>query len=372
MMEPVEDHMIYDVVIIGSGPAGTEAGKILGSKGFKTAIIDSRNDIGNPIRCEEVTTKSILDLLEVSKLENIMSNTFENIELEFTGNEKNLQLRLRNDEFAVFERDKFDRENAARASMNGCDIFIRTKYVSHYMGDEGIIVVNTRRGNADIQYNCRFLLKANGGEGIDQCISKKISVISHRVFLAGNYSPECRFSIENGVQLKVLWYIPKHSPEANVGMAFFHEETGFVDPENELKLFMKNITGSEKYFSTYNFTWRSILRDSFTSVEDKVAYAGDAAGIRDPLILAGFDRSLISGNMAGSAICRYLENNSVQALSDYNQDIMKKFILKNRKACTILKDSQGKILEKLSNKENVIEMNELSSYAILSSILDYD
>ena len=361
--------MEYDVVIIGSGPAGTEAGKVLGSRGFRTAIIDSRNEIGNPIRCEELTERSTLDFLKVSDLENIMSNTFQNIHLSFKGGVNDLTVRLKDDKFAVFERDKFDKENTARAALNGCDVFIRTLYVGHYRGENGKIVVNVRRGNQDIQYTCRFLLMATGDSGNCGNLQYKIKVISHRVFMAEKYSTECRISLDMDTPMKVAWYIPKRYPEANMGIAAVSDGLYSWDPEPELKLFMKSITGEEKYFSTYSFSWETVSPKKPRTIVDGMAFAGDAACLRDPLILSGFDRSIISGNMAGEAIGNYLDGTDMEAISLYNSRISDMFLLKNRKVYDLLKRSKGEIVEKFRYIQGEITLQDLSSYALLSSIL---
>jgi digeranylgeranylglycerophospholipid reductase len=361
--------MDYDVIIIGCGPAGSEAGKILVSRGFRTAIIDSRNEIGNPIRCEELTRKSILDFLKVSDHENIMSNSFENVLLNFGETAGDIPMKLRDDKFAVFERDKFDKENAAMASLKGCDIFIRTFYLSHSRNDDGKITVYAKKGNADIQLTCRFLLNASGEKGGKDCISGKIKIKSHRVYLGGNYSNECRFSIrpENGKE--IMWYIPKRNPEANLGIAFFPDEIDSYDPDHELAIFMKQNTGKDRFFSTYSFTWESAQPGTSATDVDGVLYAGDAAGLRDPLIFSGFDRSIVSGNMAGKAIADYLENSNYDVIGIYKNDLIERFINRNMRSCTAFRKSYGEIIGKIMDMRSGIEIPELSSFALFSVIL---
>jgi digeranylgeranylglycerophospholipid reductase len=361
--------MFYDVVIIGSGPAGSEAGKILGSRGFRTAIIDSRNEIGNPIRCEEITRESILDFLKVSDYENIMSNSFEDILLGFGETAGDIPLKIRNDRFAVFERDKFDKENAARASLNGCDIFIRTLYLGYSRNSGGEITVNARKGNTDIQLACRFLLNASGQEGSRFCIPDKIRIKSHRVFLEGHYSGLCRFSIESRNGKNIMWYIPKRNPEANLGIAYYGDQLNSFDPDHELSIFMKKITGKDRFFSTYSFTWEALHSEKPAVDDEGILYAGDAAGLRDPIILSGFDRSIVSGNMAGKAIAHYLENNVPDSIEKYRTDLLDRYIKRNRKTCSMIRNSYGEIEGRIKNLNGEIEIPELSSYALLSTIL---
>ncbi|WP_393971699.1 NAD(P)/FAD-dependent oxidoreductase [Oxyplasma meridianum] len=360
--------MRYDVVIIGSGPAGSEAGKILGSKGFKTAIIDSRNEIGNPIRCEELTRESIMDFLKVSDHENIMSNRFEEMLLSFDETTKEIPLRIKNDRFVVFERDKFDKENAAKASLNGCDIFIRTLYLSHSKNTDGEITVNARKGNINLQFICRFLLNASGETGRETCIPDKIKVKSHRVFLNGDYSRECRFSIQYDKK-NIMWYIPKRKPEANLGIAYYGDQVNSDNPDSELNFFIKKITGKERFFSTFSFTWESSHPETSFTDGEAMLYAGDAAGLRDPIIPFGFDRSIESGNMAGEAIASYLENSQSDAVEIYKDEFLVNYIKQNRSSCFLFRSAYGEIEEKIKNIKGGIEIPHLSSYALFAVIL---
>ena len=66
---------MYDVVIVGAGPAGLMAGRELANKKVNFLVIDSKKKIGFPLRCGEATRKE--DFLEL----------FGNLKYDFVKNE---------------------------------------------------------------------------------------------------------------------------------------------------------------------------------------------------------------------------------------------------------------------------------------------
>ena len=52
--------MEYDVIIVGSGPAGSTCARKIAEKGFKVLVLDKRKEIGSPIRCGEAVDQNPL------------------------------------------------------------------------------------------------------------------------------------------------------------------------------------------------------------------------------------------------------------------------------------------------------------------------
>ena len=43
--------MVYDVVVIGAGPAGSMTARLIAERGFKTLLCEEHSSIGTPVHC---------------------------------------------------------------------------------------------------------------------------------------------------------------------------------------------------------------------------------------------------------------------------------------------------------------------------------
>ncbi len=44
---------MYDAVVVGAGPAGGMAARALAAAGFRTAILEKKKVVGEPVQCAE-------------------------------------------------------------------------------------------------------------------------------------------------------------------------------------------------------------------------------------------------------------------------------------------------------------------------------
>jgi len=43
-------HSDYDVIVVGAGPGGSIASKVSATNGFRTLVLEKRQEIGTPVR----------------------------------------------------------------------------------------------------------------------------------------------------------------------------------------------------------------------------------------------------------------------------------------------------------------------------------
>ena len=54
-----------DVLVVGSGPAGSGAGRAAALSGARTIVIDRKREIGTPVQCGEVIGRSVLAMTDI-------------------------------------------------------------------------------------------------------------------------------------------------------------------------------------------------------------------------------------------------------------------------------------------------------------------
>ena len=118
--------MKYDVVVVGSGPAGTVTARFATENGAKVLIIERRQEIGVPVLCGEGISRKIDDwgMLEGKRwiawtMEGARiyspNGTCVTLSADMAGNETGY----------VVYRDIFDQELARQAVKAGAKILLR-------------------------------------------------------------------------------------------------------------------------------------------------------------------------------------------------------------------------------------------------------
>ncbi|MGM5485240.1 MAG: FAD-dependent monooxygenase [Nanobdellota archaeon] len=133
-------------IIIGAGPAGCHAAKLLAERGNEVTIFEEHEEIGKPIQCTGLITSS----KDLKLPESVIANRISKVIVE-SGNERE-EFRLRNKE-TVLHRDKFDKLMAGRAEKAGA----RIKKGYKFQGiNKGKAIINEE------EYGFDYLIGADG------------------------------------------------------------------------------------------------------------------------------------------------------------------------------------------------------------------
>ncbi|OLS20149.1 MAG: Digeranylgeranylglycerophospholipid reductase [Candidatus Heimdallarchaeota archaeon LC_3] len=123
----------FDVIVVGAGPAGTNAAKKTAEIGLKTIILEEHQEIGIPVQCGEGVSKSLLEYQNID----YKNNDFVDIHLPkqkfFFAGEKNgewdIQKYTMLTDFSalLLNRTKFDQMFANQAVEKGAEIRTKSK-----------------------------------------------------------------------------------------------------------------------------------------------------------------------------------------------------------------------------------------------------
>ena len=54
---------MYDVIVIGAGPAGCRTAELISSKGYSVLVIEEHKSIGRPVQCAGLVSWRLKELL---------------------------------------------------------------------------------------------------------------------------------------------------------------------------------------------------------------------------------------------------------------------------------------------------------------------
>ena len=355
---------MYDVVVVGAGPAGSMAAKIVAENGLNVLMVEKRQEIGVPVRCAEGVSKAELaEFVEVNRKwiaaevigAKIYSPDGTEIILaeEHAGNEVGY----------ILERKIFDRHLARLAAKAGADVIVKTSAIGLERKD-GIVKVKLRRMGEEWEVETKIVIGADGVEsrigklaGIDTTL--KLSEIESCVqYLMSNidFDPDYTyFWMGNEIAPGgYVWLFPKGERIANVGIGVMPSRAkkdakeyldDFVNKKFENGKIVEVVAGGVP-----------VKGEIETAVSDNVMLAGDAAHHADPITGGGIINALKAGRYAGIVAAEAIKK------KNYSTEFLRKYD-------KLWKNDFGKILRR--NKilqEKILEMDDKTLNKLVRSV----
>ena len=294
---------MYDVIIIGGGPAGVTAGTILQRKGYKTCIIDTQVFPREKLCAGVLTVKSVKLLHHIYKGLNFEDMGMRDIhKIELLYNSKVIGKYTVDNAYRVINRTEFDNELLKYYKRVGGIVFDGEKDYN-IVYDKNVVVLSDGK---EIPY--RVLI---GADGINSKVrsyvgrSWKASVLCFEKFIP-NLSDEDTIKIEfAGILGGYSWRIPGKA-RIGIGLGEFY-----------IKGMKKRPARYRRYFESQGIRDINSIKGAFVSfgnfvrkpVKNNVLLVGDAAGLVDAMTGEGIYFAIESGRRASLAIIDYIERN---------------------------------------------------------------
>lgn len=287
--------MIYDIIIVGAGPAGCKVGELTAKNGFKVLILEEHSEIGTPVQCSGLVSHRIFKVSKVSR--KVIVNKVRKARFYCSNNY--IELKSKKNVY-VINREKFDKELAKKAESAGAEIKTKTRFLG-YEKDK-FLKVKTSKGN----YQTKLLI---GADGPNSTVAK-----AARLKLPDNKLVGVQATIKSNYDSDTveLWFNPGISPE------FF----GWVIPENENLARVglattKNVVKRLDNFFLKRFNrkieCKRIIAGAIryglikSSVANRVLLVGDSASQIKPFSGGGIIYGLISAEIASQACIKSLK-----------------------------------------------------------------
>ncbi|MCX9082508.1 MAG: NAD(P)/FAD-dependent oxidoreductase [Candidatus Methanoperedens sp.] len=306
---------MYDVIVIGAGPAGSVTARTVALAGYDVLIIEKNEKCTSP--CAGYISKTIN--IEMPD-ESVIQSNIRKMRTYFPD--------LTYYDFAlngfVVDRSLFDMGLLSKAIDEGADIKWNSPLVDMGVG-QNPCSVKFRNGNA----GGRIIV---GADGVFSKTALIIGLQQQRFAACSQYhimdiqpipqTCEIFFNTDYAPG-GYIWIYPTGKNSAKVGLGMINSKKS---PRENLDAF---ITGSQMAHRISGKRTEYItgalpiggLREKF--VFDNILLAGDSAGMADPITGAGINTAILAGELAGKTIIKALENDDIVELQEFETGIKK-------------------------------------------------
>ena len=304
----LDPNTLYDVAIVGAGPAGGSAGIHCAKKGLKTIILEEHATVGDPVHCGECLSEMAEIRINMKFPKEVIALPVKGVNVIFPDSHK---VKLTEQGF-VLEKHAFEKWMAQEAQNAGAELHLSTR-VTSLKRENDVWEIQTSQG----PIKARMVIDGSGAAGV-----------ANRML---QMNP--RFSVTTGIQYEMLdipneeyldfylwprlapegylWMIPKNDGRANVGLVThditkakvyldqFVKEMGW-ETKTKVKTFGGPIPSSGPVQNTY---------------DNGILLIGDAAGFTSPLFEGGTQLGLVSGRMAAEVAKEAITQNKLDKSS---------------------------------------------------------
>ena len=329
----MHDPSVYDVAVIGGGPAGAAAGTQLAKSGKKVIILEKEKF---PRFC---IGESLLphgnDLLRTigvwTKLEK--SGFLQKFGAEFcTGDTNRLQrfwfkqnLGPSHEYSYQVDRSQFDQLLLNHARETGCHVSEETRVISLDQSNPSLMTLSCERpeeAGGPMKITSRWIIDASGRyafSGSRLGLRRKSTQKKRRVAIYGHFEGVFRNSGKAAGHITIVripegwfWLIPLAGNRTSVGLVIPSEFAGtsaergvekifheMVASTPEVNVRMRGAVGLQPLRVTGDYSWKF---SSFAT--PRIILTGDAAGFVDPIFSSGIMLALKSALRASELILR--------------------------------------------------------------------
>ena len=377
--------MKYDVVVVGSGPAGSVTARFAAENGAKVLVIERRAEVGVPVLCGEGISRKIDDwkILEgkrwiAGKMDGARiyspDKTCVTLSADQAGNETGY----------VIYRDIFDQELARIAIKAGAEYMMNTKATGLIKEGDKIKGVKAQHFDEELEIECDIVVAADGVDSkVAQWAGLKTRLDPKDLETCCQYTltdidvkdAYCEFYLGKEIAPGgYIWVFPKGKRIANVGIGILASlsESGMAkkllddfinkDPRLGKGKALRFLAGAVP-----------VSNPAEETVADNLVLVGDAARHVDPITGGGLTHCLEGGKIAGEVIAKAVKAKdfSAEFLLEYEKGWKEAFgpkIKRNYLVKEMMLDMDDKTFDKLAHALEKVKFSEISTHGLVKEV----
>ena len=309
---------MYDFIVVGAGPSGSQCAFKLGSLGYRVLQLEEHRSVGKPVECTGVVSRRVTSMVKTDSIVNRVHGAH----IYFPSG-KNVHVS-KNEETIIIDRERFDQDVSSAAIGEGVELRMNSVFLDADLHDGSITVKYRKEGNV-VEENAMALVGADGaGSSVRRVLYPNQKV--RRMVSA--------YQVEAAVKMK-----DQDSVDVYLGSAYSKGFFGWAAPAGDLtrignagfgmsrelflNIFKKFLDPSKLSINGGLIPIRTLDR----TYGERSVLVGDAGGIVKPLTGGGIYTGMLSGELAAESLnmAYEKENFSASSLAVY-QSMWKKAI----------------------------------------------
>jgi len=311
---------MFDVAVIGAGPAGGMASLQSARSGLNTLLLEEHPKIGEPVHCGECISDLALKKFDLNLPKHVVASDVKGIRVVFPDRTSTV---LREKGY-VLEKHLWEQWLADQAVKQGAELKLNSRVT-----DIKRIADKWEISCGDEKYESKVLIDASGVQSVS---SLKLGLNKRFESVIGIQYEMLDIKNEGWLDFYIwprlapvgyLWMIPKNNGRANVGL--------ITPQKNKAKTFL------DEFIKEPEFNGKKIVK-AFgglipnsgpveNTFDEGLMLVGDAAGFTSPMFEGGSHIGLKSGEIAANIAAKAIEKNnfSKEILKEYYDIWIKEF-----------------------------------------------
>ncbi len=301
---------MYDVVIVGAGPAGSYVAYKLAMTGYRVVVLERKERLGESVCCTGIIGQECVNLF---KVDNSVILRQANSARLFSPSGREIRVWREETQGYIIDRAAFNMAMAGRAQGSGAEYVLNSFVTNIEVEDDRVKIEATRQGER-FNFESRAVVIATGfGSRLTENLGKvgdfimgaqaeveTIGVDEVEVYFGGEIAPGF-----------FAWLVPTSPGKAWAGLLSRHSPGLYLKKLMSSLLVQGKIVSSEVELSYDGVPLKPLTR----TYGNRMLVVGEAAGQVKPTTGGGIYYGLLGADIAADTLQPALETNALSARS---------------------------------------------------------